>query len=247
MSHFWLKPEEQVLMDRATSTAHDYGYIGAFDMGTATKKALLALLGYEARAEDQIRPHKLVNRTKFYIPDAKANMSAKVLVRMNKQQAMMLKLKHQPDSIEARLYDDPTGEFWGNLLVAQAHLPQTSGWGSLYGYECRWDVISGLRVFLCGEGFGPTLATVAGYAGPLPEEWKAAFVRHHFEDWGQAAKPCELHAAFGDKRHLLDDATASHLFDGIFQEPITYRGQRWATTFWQDCQNVAFRKRLGIA
>ena len=243
MSHFWLKSEEQVLMHSATSTAHDYGYIGAFDMGTATKKALLALLGYEARPEDQIRPHKLVNWTKFWIRSLREHMSAKVLVRMNKRQAMVLKLKHQPDSVEARFYDDPTGEFWGNLLITRTYMPQRDYENQLWGYQSRTHVISALGTLINGNGFGPTLDRVADFADPLPEEWRAAFVRVKFATW-EASK--ETTRSIRSISPLIDGMTTSATFNDLFEESTTLRGQRWATQFWQWCQEADYRKQVGI-
>lgn len=248
MSHFWLLPDEQALMDSATSTVSDYGYIGAFDMGTNTKVALRKLLGYEARPEDQIRPHKLVNRTQFYVPEAKQHMRAKVLVRMTKAQALMLKLKHQSDSVEARIYDDPTGEYWGNLLIAQSYMPETSCWGSTHGYESRWGVIGGLTDLLRGDGFGPTLEMVADYAEPLPEDWRRAFVLYHFDSWPMAHDKydCTSPLTCGKPGQVYDLMEALAIFKGIFEEPMTRCGQRWATDFWNLCQNAHCRAKYGI-
>lgn len=246
MSHFWLKPDEQALMDSATATAHDYGYIGAFDLGTNTKTALKKLLGYEAKPEDQIRPHKLVNRTKFYVPDAKAHMSAKVLVRVSKAQALMLKMSHHNDSVEARFFGDPTGEFWGNLLVAQLHLPQTSGWGYKQGYGCRWHVINCLQSLMRGDGFGPTLERVANFADPLPENWRAAFVKQHFTNWHSADEQYGFYNSFKAERHKMPPDVADEIFNGIFDAPMTKCGQSWATQFWRECQDASYRARLGL-
>lgn len=247
MSHFWLKPDEQTLMDSATSTVSDYGYIGAFDLGTNTKTALKKLLGYEAKPEDQIRPYKLIRHTRFLVTAAKSHMNAKVLVRISKAQALMLKMAHQPDSLIARLLDDPTGEYWGNLLISQMHLPHRGVPNYPAGFSARWHVGSEMRSLLNNEGFGPTLDRVSTYADALPEDWRPAFVWERFSDWSRSHSPYNFFNRQRGQFKLETKADENSLFNGIFEAPMTKCGQAWATDFWRECQSALFRSRFGLA
>ncbi|WP_188063722.1 hypothetical protein [Sphingobium sp. KCTC 72723] len=246
MSHFWLKPDEQALMDSATATAHDYGYIGAFDIGTATKTALKKLLGYEAKPEDQIRPHKLVNQTRYCVSTERRrpNMRVKVLVRVTKNQAMRLKLSLTDDDLTARLMDDPTGEYWGNLLISQSHLPSKVLVKD--GYGARWHVIMCLQELMKNEGFGPTLERVSTFADALPVEWRAAFVLTNFSNWSRSHSPYDFFNRQRGKLNFADQKSEDNFFNGIFDEPITKCGQSWATDFWRMCQNAEYRQKVGI-
>lgn len=244
MKHFWLNEDQQALMDSATSTAADYGYIGLFSVGKAWKRHVEGMVGSKVDPKDYLRAYNVTGQTQFAGPGSYWNgekvKEVRAAIRLNKRQAMMMKLRHGGSDV-AWLRDDPTGECWGNMLNCQA--ARKSDWRpqEVFRYGFRL-----MLSYLNDGNFGPTIASVGTHADGLEEDWRAAFVRYHFTQWDEANKP------IADKPGSVQEAMARlrlgppawETEESSWVAPATLQGTRWAQEFWRDCQNTEVRRRL---
>lgn len=211
MKHFWLDGDQQALMDSATSTANDYGYVGLFSAGKAWKLYVQGIVGSKVDERDYLRAYNAVRVMK----NDGLNLTA--IVRLNSKQAMMFKLRYQGTG-DAWLLDDPTGESWGNMLIAKSDLARD--FSKLTGF-CKGTAIAAIHIAIeDGASFGPTLATVGNHCAGLPVSWASHLVWNKVNDWHIAKMPVDVaFVAPGPYREV---------FDALFDQPEQTYGQSWA-------------------
>lgn len=87
-----------------------------------------------------------------------------------------------------------------------------------------------------GNGFGPTLDRVATFADPLPESWRTAFVNEHFARWHHASDTL-TYTRVDENEALQPD---------LFKTRVVQQGMEFARQFYEKCQFVSYRQKLGI-
>ena len=186
MTHFWLDDDQQAIMDAATSSASNYGYVGLVDVPSKWKKPIRDLVGTDVADQDQVRIHKVTGDVIF--GTYQASFKLKAAVRLNANQAMLLKLR-VGGSATAFVCDDATGEQWGNIRMALADraLFDSSNWRTehykRYSYREAWQ---GFQNLTKGLPFGPTLGTVANSCKGMPSNWARSMV------WSRKSKTHEF-------------------------------------------------------
>lgn len=246
MPHFWLDDDQQAIMDAATGSATDYGYIGLVDVASRWKKPIRDLVGTDVADENQVRIHKVANEIVF--GDRLPFVTLKSAVRLNRKQAIMLKLK-VAGSGTAFLIDDPTGENWGNIRIALTDraLFDRSDWQAeehrRYTHRASWRCFKNLTE---GKPFGPTLATVGDSCKGMPTNWARAMV------W---SRKCETHQ-FLSEANPATQATLKFLATrtprdkmvicpDILDFPAVTYGQAIARALTMDFQRYQTREKFG--
>lgn len=227
MKHFWLDADQQALMDTATSTAADYTHIAAVKLGKSWKRELKGQAGFKVAEADYLRTFNVTRTGKsnyHKVPDLDS------FVRLTPAQATLMKLRYAGTD-DGFVMPDPTGEFWGNMLIAQ-HDQKTRNFMSGF----RNSAFACLMMFTQGNGFGPTVATVANHCAGLPVSWAARLVWNEGHRWHVA------HIPVGGKTHPVPDAYRD-AFNDLFDVSTTTCGQLWARQWWEFCQSAANRQR----
>jgi hypothetical protein len=238
MKHFWLGDDQQAIMDAATSSASDYGYIGLVDVGPRWKKPIRDLVGTDVADANQVRIYNAAKSVAFF--DQGNWFKLKSAVRLTAKQAMMLKLR-VAGSGTAFLCDDPTGESWGNICIAQTdrRTEQHKRFDSTSSWWCFQNMTNKLP-------FGPTLATVGESCKGMPSNWARAMIwsrahsTHQFAD--DAEKPTLEQLKVRSKllpRHKVV------ICPDIMDYPVVTYGQAIARAFTMDLQRYQLREKFG--
>lgn len=181
MKHFWLDGAQQAVMDSATSTASNYGYIGLFDCGKAWKTRVKAMVGGEVEAADYLRVHNITGCCDYAL-NRTENVRIMAAIRVKPRQAMMMKLRHA-GSTEGFVRDDPTGEYWGNMLMFEGCKARRRPYPRALGY---WASREMMGSYLQGKPFGPTLSAVGDHGKGLDLAVARALVWYHASEWHRA-------------------------------------------------------------
>ncbi|MGE4431822.1 MAG: hypothetical protein AB7E05_13885 [Sphingobium sp.] len=223
MKHFWLDSDQQALMDSATSTANEYTHIAAVKLGKSWKRELKGQTGFSVADRDYLRTYNVMRTS---------GLDFDSLVRLTAGQAMTMKLRYagMDDGV---VQPDPTGECWGNMLIAQHDQTTGNYWGG-FRQQAYWPFLQ----FCAGYGFGPIIATVANHCAGLPLSWATRLVWRQVSQWHHASKPAET--AFGVPEPYRE------AFEDLFEQPEHTFGQSWARQWWARCQSVAFRRSMAI-
>lgn len=177
MKHFWLTGAQQKLMDTATSTSSDYGHI-AFLKGKYWKQHLKEAIDVRVKDQAQLRTYDVTGLTSS--PDR-----PDTILRLAGNDAMRFKLRFGGE--EGRVIADPTGECWGNLLIAQYDKRNKR---RAFHHFHRSDVVVSLALaWAKGIPFGPLLGNVDSYCKGLPRSWAKAFVWEYASFWHEAHGP----------------------------------------------------------
>jgi hypothetical protein len=253
MKHFWLNEEQQALMDTATSTAADYGYVGLFSVGKAWKRHVEGMVGSKVDPKDYLRAYNVTGSVYFdhgqHASGWGAKYEVRAIIRLTSKQAMMMKLRHHGSGV-AWVREDPTGEAWGNLLFIQAERKNRKGWHSFSHYG-----FAAMERFLNGGSFGATIANVADHAAGLEPELATAFVRHHFADFDNAHEkwedPAPHRIAIIQLHHEQTETErygplAWEVPGSAWSVPGEIKGKRWAQNFWRKMQNAEERYWAGV-
>lgn len=230
-------------MDAATSTASDYGHIGLFDVGAAWKTRVKEMVGTAVSEKDYLRIYNVAGTCNFILRrDGNYNpIKLKAAIRLTKKQAMMMKLRHG-GSDEAFVRDDPTGECWGNMNIAQNQRGAVwSNRGRKFSYRGPCNALSHL---LAGRPFGPTLATVSDHCKGFDLAVATATVWHFADRWHAAAK--EVPVPEAEHQELPDgQVRVMTIVRDLFSGADTY-GKAWARMVAQDCQTADGLRHYGI-
>jgi len=246
MKHFWLDDDQQAIMDAATGSASDYGYIGLVDVDSRWKKPIRDLVGTHVADENQVRVHKIANQVVF--GSYQATFKLKSAVRLNATQAMLLKLR-VAGSGTAFVCQDPTGENWGNIRIAgkDRELLDWSKWRqerfARYFPDESWR---GFRNMTKGLPYGPTIQSVGGACKGMPSNWARAMVwsrvasTHQFAD--DAEKPTLENLRV---RSQLLPRDKMVICPDIMDYPVVTYGQAIARAFTMDLQRYQLREEYG--
>ncbi len=245
MPHFWLDDDQQAIMDAATGSASDYGYIGLVDVASRWKKPIRDLVGTDVADENQVRIHKITGRVTF---GQRHSFKLKSAVRLTAKQAVMLKLK-VAGSDTAFLCEDPTGESWGNIRIAltDRDLFDHSDWPASrhkrFHPSASWYCFRNLTE---GLAFGPTIATVGDSCKGMPSNWARAMV------W---SRKCITHEFADDVEkstlHLIQAQVNKNPRDkmvicpDILDTPVVTYGQAIARSMTIELQHYQAREACG--
>ena len=168
--HFWLDPQQQALMNSATSTASSFGYIGLFCVGKAWKRRVTEMAGTPVGKENYLRAHNLAGTCYF---GRRPYQEVRGIIRLSRQQALMMKLR--VSGSDGWVVEDVTGESWGNMLICAGRL-------GFHRYQAR----QAMNALLEGNSFGPTLDTVRDLPFSLEEKLRPSFVWFRAGEWHEA-------------------------------------------------------------
>ncbi|MBB5715831.1 hypothetical protein [Sphingomonas aerophila] len=233
MKHFWLTDDRQAIMDAATSTAADYTHIGLFACGQAWKRKVEGMVGSKVDPANYKRTWKICRDNLFRMNGQFVRFDA--AIRLTARQAMFFKLRFG-GSDEAVLGEDPTGEYWGNMAIAESDLGNS--W-QLRGLTFdSFDNYGSMVWFTRGQGYGPTIANVGNHLQGLPRPWARALVWDQARMWHRASRP------FEPSSKEIIEAVLSGKAEGELDSPKT-EGQAQARAWWKSCQSPQFREQHG--
>lgn len=110
-SHYWLSSAEQAVMDAATGSASDYGYIAVTD---ASLDTIVGHSPFAISVRDYVSIADLTDVGQQYGAVHRFN-----LLRLNEFQKQEL----EADGFAfAACHPDPTGEYWGNIMLDLAKM-----------------------------------------------------------------------------------------------------------------------------
>lgn len=242
MKHFWLDDDQQAIMDSATSTADDYGYIGLFNIGASWKTKVKEMVGTAVADRDYLRIHPICKRTQFYFEQGSQEIRAKIMaaIRLNKNQAMVMKLRHGGDTT-AFVRTDATGECWGNMQIALAgerNYYRNPGNGFGYGVA-----FSSMCDYLSGQAFGPTLAEVVDHCNGLDLSLATSLVWAHADCWHEAGTIVQAPTTETTWGYLNGEPRRQTLtiIRDLLGGSGARQGKAWASEFYARSGDRAFR------
>ena len=246
MKHFWLDDGQQAIMDAATSTASDYGYIGLVDTPTRWQKPVQVLVGGEVADESHFRIHNITHDVNFH--SAGKGIKLKSAVRLTAIQAMMLKLR-VAGSGTGFVIDDPTGEQWGNIANAANERWKVThlNW---HVAACRqwsiWDAHRGFQNLILKRPFGPTLESVGDTCKGMPKNWARAFIMFNKDDTHHFSLPAEAPSMEIATKRQGFVAEAMTICRDLLDMRNRTVGKEYALEWVLDCQEAVNRQLHGI-
>lgn len=239
MKHFWLDDAQQLIMDAATSTAPQYGFVGLLKSSKPWKRACIEALGEQLPETDYLNVYETTRlRGSSVLPNK--------MFRLNGKQAMAFRLKFGGTD-EGTLLRDPTGESWGNMQICKDGIG--CSFKSVDALQREWarpaqfhkhEAKQALVWAWLGRPFGPTLETVGDHCNGLPLSWAQPLVWINAALWHSASNPMPV----PEQTTLFNQIFT--IERGAFSEAPEYVGQSWAREWWNKMQNVYYRKLYGV-
>lgn len=231
-------------MDAATSTAKDYGYIGLFSVGKAWKRHVEGMVGSKVAQSDYLRAFNCSGSVRFgpYHP----RNEVRAIVRLNAQQAMIMKLRHA-GSNEAWVVPDEDGRAWGWLQFCN----KPTDWNA-HGIKYIGEFI--IARLVRGDGLNFKFEALERNAQLLPKEWRRAFILtecHFAQHFDKPIEPLDddpkvVAQLMQDPRHQNMVGIVTRHPDPAWHMPAETHGERIARQFWARCQVRHYREAVGV-
>jgi hypothetical protein len=176
MAHYWLTDEHQVIMADAVSSAATYPRIFWGDFPRYWKREFKTLQVKSVTDESIVRTSELMDSSHAIdlVNGEIISVRGTAFIRLTAADAMMLRMYQAKDQ-RLVTYDDPTGETWGNILIAQATVNSLAKWS-----HAVWNVRRNchhVANFATGRGFGPKVSDSKAISQYLKAQNSCAIVQ----------------------------------------------------------------------